>query len=124
MTENIRQYVKSIVYDTRNRVNDDMKCVGKGLWMKIVYFIIGRRQKLRFLHYFIRYGTENAAFAFKPKGMSKEITCIADSARIIIGNNIVGICDDDQVVGLADAESDAERISETDDVVNEKASQR
>ena len=32
MTENIRQYVKSIVHDTRNRVNDDMKCVGKGLW--------------------------------------------------------------------------------------------
>ena len=32
MTENIRQYVKSIVHDTRNRVNDGMKCVGKGLW--------------------------------------------------------------------------------------------
>ena len=32
MTENIRQYVKNIVHDTRNRVNDDMKCVGKGLW--------------------------------------------------------------------------------------------
>ena len=32
MTENIRQHVKSIVHDTRNRVNDDMKCVGKGLW--------------------------------------------------------------------------------------------
>ena len=32
MTENIRQYVKSMVHDTRNRVNDDMKCVGKGLW--------------------------------------------------------------------------------------------
>ena len=32
MTENISQYVKSIVHDTRNRVNDDMKCVGKGLW--------------------------------------------------------------------------------------------
>ena len=31
MTENITQYVKSIVHDTRNRVNDDMKCVGKGL---------------------------------------------------------------------------------------------
>ena len=32
MTENIRQYVKSIVHDTRNCVNEDMKCVGKGLW--------------------------------------------------------------------------------------------
>ena len=31
MTENISQYVKTIVYDTRNRVNDGMKCVGKGL---------------------------------------------------------------------------------------------
>lgn len=32
MTGNISQYVKSIVHDTRNRVNDGMKCVGKGLW--------------------------------------------------------------------------------------------
>ena len=32
MTENISQYVKSIVHDTRNSVNDGMKCVGKGLW--------------------------------------------------------------------------------------------
>lgn len=32
MTENIRQYVKSIVNDTRNRGNDGMKCVGNGLW--------------------------------------------------------------------------------------------
>ena len=32
MTENIIQHVKTIVYDTRNRVNDDVKCVGKGLW--------------------------------------------------------------------------------------------
>lgn len=32
MTENIRQHVKTIVHDTRNRVNDGMKCVGKGLW--------------------------------------------------------------------------------------------
>ena len=32
ITENIRQYVKSIVHDTRNRVNDGMKCVSKGLW--------------------------------------------------------------------------------------------
>lgn len=32
LSENIRQYVKSIVHDTRNRVNDGMKCVGKGLW--------------------------------------------------------------------------------------------
>lgn len=32
MTENISQYVKTIVHDTRNRVNDGMKCVGKGLW--------------------------------------------------------------------------------------------
>ena len=31
MTENIRQYVKTIVHDTRNRVNDGMKFVGKGL---------------------------------------------------------------------------------------------
>ena len=30
--QNIRQHAKSIVHDTRNRVNDDMKCVGKGLW--------------------------------------------------------------------------------------------
>ncbi len=32
MTENIRQHVKTIVHDTRNRVNDGMKCDGKGLW--------------------------------------------------------------------------------------------
>lgn len=32
ITESISQYVKSIVHDTRNRVNDGMKCVGKGLW--------------------------------------------------------------------------------------------
>lgn len=32
MTENIRQYVNTIVHDTRHRVNDDIKCVGKGLW--------------------------------------------------------------------------------------------
>ena len=32
MTENISQYIKTIVHDTRNRVNDGMKCVGKGLW--------------------------------------------------------------------------------------------
>lgn len=32
MTENISQYVKTIVHDTRNYVNDVMKCVGKGLW--------------------------------------------------------------------------------------------
>ena len=34
MTEYISQYVKTIVHDTRNRVNDDMKCVGKGLRQK------------------------------------------------------------------------------------------
>ena len=38
MTENIRQYVKSIMHDTGNRVNDDMKCVGKGLQHE--YYII------------------------------------------------------------------------------------
>ncbi|OYP61847.1 hypothetical protein CIL02_04115 [Prevotella sp. P3-122] len=32
--QTISQYVKSIVHDTRNRVNDGMKCVGKGLWHK------------------------------------------------------------------------------------------
>ena len=32
MTENFSQYVKTIVHDTRNRVNDGMKCVCKGLW--------------------------------------------------------------------------------------------
>ena len=32
MTENIRQYVKSIVHDTRNSVNYGMKNVCKGLW--------------------------------------------------------------------------------------------
>ena len=32
MTKYISQYVKTIVHDTRNRVNDGMKCVGKGLW--------------------------------------------------------------------------------------------
>lgn len=32
MAENIRQYDKSMARDTRNRVNDGMKCVGKGLW--------------------------------------------------------------------------------------------
>ena len=47
MTENIRQYVKSIVNDTRN-----------------------------------------AVFATKPKGASKETTCLTDSMRIIIGNNV------------------------------------
>lgn len=32
MAENIRQYDKSMAHDTRNHVNDGMKCVGKGLW--------------------------------------------------------------------------------------------
>ena len=31
MTESISQYVKTIVHDTRNHVNNDMKCVDKGL---------------------------------------------------------------------------------------------
>ena len=57
--------------------------------MKNVKFIIGRRQKQHFLHYPIRYGARNAVFATKPKGESKETTCMADSTRIIIGNNVV-----------------------------------
>lgn len=56
--------------------------------MKIVLFIIGRRQKQRFLHYSIRNGARNAVFATKPKGASKETTCLTDSMRIIIGNNV------------------------------------
>ncbi|WP_418856344.1 hypothetical protein [Prevotella sp.] len=57
--------------------------------MKIVYFIIGRRQKQRFLHYSIRNGARNAVFATKPKGESKETMCPTDSMRINIGNNVV-----------------------------------
>ena len=57
--------------------------------MKIVLFIIGRRQKQRFLHYSIRNGARNAVFATKPKGESKETTCMTESMRIIIGNNVV-----------------------------------
>ena len=62
---------------------------GRLCGMKIVLFIIGRRQKQRFLHYSIRNGARNAVFATKPKGESKETTCTADSMRIIIGNNVV-----------------------------------
>lgn len=90
MTENIRQYVKSIVHETRNRVNDDMKCVGKGLWHEdcIIHYR-KTAETARFLHYSIRYGARNAVFVTKPKGESKETTCTADSMRIIIGNNVV-----------------------------------
>ena len=57
MTKNISQYVKSIVHDTRNRVIAIKKCVGRGLCMKIVQFIIERQQKLRFLHYLLNKST-------------------------------------------------------------------
>ena len=62
ITENIRQYVKSIVYDTRNRVSDDMECFGKGLWHEDCI-----------IHYW----------------KTAETACMADSTRIIIGNNVV-----------------------------------
>ena len=54
----------------------------------IAPFRRGRWQKQRFLHYSIRYGARNAVFAFNPKGESKETTCLTDSMRIIIGNNV------------------------------------
>lgn len=89
MTENIRQYVKSIVHDIRNRVNDGMKCVGKGLWYEDCIIHYRKTEKQRFLHYSIRNCARNAVFATKPKGTSKETTCTAASMRIIIGNNVV-----------------------------------
>ena len=55
----------------------------------IEYFQKGRGKKQRFLHYSIRNGARNAVFASKPKGASKETTCLADSMRIVIGNNVV-----------------------------------
>lgn len=53
--------------------------------MKNVKFIIERRQK----QHFLRYGARNAVFASRPKGASKETTCMTESMRIIIGNNVV-----------------------------------
>ena len=55
----------------------------------IAYFQKGRGKKQRFLHYSIRNGARNAVFASNPKGESKETTCLTDSMRIIIGNNVV-----------------------------------
>ena len=37
LSEDISQYVKTMVHDTRNRVNDGMKCVGKGLWHEEIH---------------------------------------------------------------------------------------
>ena len=54
----------------------------------IASFRKGRWQKQRFLHYSIRNGERNAVFASNPKGESKETTCLTDSMRIIIGNNV------------------------------------
>ena len=54
----------------------------------IAYFQKGRGKKQRFLHYSIRNGERNAVFASNPKGESKETTCLTDSMRIIIGNNV------------------------------------
>lgn len=54
----------------------------------IASFQKGRWQKQRFLHYSIRNGARNAVFATRPKGASKETTCLTDSMRIIIGNNV------------------------------------
>ena len=54
----------------------------------IAYFQKGRGKKQRFLHYSIRNGARNAVFASNPKGESKETTCLTDSMRIIIGNNV------------------------------------
>ena len=54
----------------------------------IAYFQKGRWQKQRFLHYSIRNGARNAVFASRPKGKSNETTCLTDSMRIFIGNNV------------------------------------
>lgn len=89
MTENIRQYVKSIVHDTRNRVNDDMKCVGKGLWYEDCIIHYRKTAETAFLALLHTEWCKKRCFATKPKGESKETTCTADSMRIIIGNNVV-----------------------------------
>ena len=90
MTENISLYVKSIVHDTRNRVNDGMKCVGKGLWHEDCNNSLSEDGR-NSVFCITPYGMvqKNAVFATKPKGESKETTCTADSMRIVIGNNVV-----------------------------------
>ena len=89
MTENISQYVKAIVHDTRNRVNDGMKCVGKGLWHEDCNNSLSEDGR-NSVFCITPYGMvqKNAVFATKPKGASKETTCTADSMRFIIGNNV------------------------------------
>ena len=88
MTENIRQHVKSIVHDTRNRVNDDIKCVGKGLWHEDCIIHYRKTAETAFLALLHTVWCKKRCFASNPKGASKEITCMADSMRIIIGNNV------------------------------------
>ena len=65
------------------------KCARENCGTMIASFRRGRWQKQRFLHYSIRNGERNAVFASNPKGESKETTCLTDSMRIIIGNNVV-----------------------------------
>mgnify|MGYP003426414147 CR=1 FL=1 len=64
------------------------KCARRNCGTMIASFRKGRWQKQRFLHYSIRNGARNAVFATRPKGASKETTCLTDSMRIIIGNNV------------------------------------
>ena len=45
----------------------------------------------------------------RPKSWLKSVSAFANGEGVTL---IFGICDDDQIVGLADAEVDAERISE------------
>ena len=64
------------------------KCARENCGTMIASFRKGRWQKQRFLHYSIRNGARNAVFASRPKGKSNETTCLTDSMRIIIGNNV------------------------------------
>ena len=87
MTENISQYVKSIVHDTRNSVNDGMKCVGKGLWHEDCIIHYRKTAETAFLALLHTEWCKKRCFCDQT-GASKETTCTADSMIIIIGNNI------------------------------------
>ena len=81
MTENISQYVKTIVHDTRNRVNDGMKCVGKALWHEdcIIHCII---------HY--RKTAETAFLALLHTEWCKRRCFCDQTQRSEYGNNVHG----------------------------------
>ena len=89
MTENIRQYIKSIVHDTRNRVNDDMKCVGKGLWHEDCIIHYRKTAETAFLALLHTEWCKKRYFCVQIQRREKETTCKTESMRIIIGNNVV-----------------------------------